>query len=428
MRPTPLLLAIACSLVACSSSVALDASAPNDGGTPSPASSTGCGSGGGGPRGGPADLFPCDSIWYKDVTGVSAAAESSAIVGTVQSGGGWGLGNHFQIGLGYALIHAGADAGRREVWIQPKDVYDGNIYAPNESDLISAGRGWSVPTPAIGHLEGESGYRCPQSWVNGKLVNQHDCHLMVVDDARHLLIELYGADLDPDSGRWYASQESVWNLNYHYGPAQRGRGCTSADAAGLPYSAGIIGLRETASAAAQPGGYLHHALRFILPPDRSRRGFVAPASHTQSTNLLLNSGPPYGVRFRLRADFDESRIPSAGGRVVARTLKRHGMIFADGGQTALVGDDEAFVRAQEGSSLSWSGLLAPLDLDAIKVTDFEVVDYDASTLTPWASCAGLDRLPLSSVTPQGRRRKPLLGGVLRPRGARATSRAPVLWQ
>jgi serine/threonine-protein kinase len=422
MRPTIAMLALACSLAACSPA-SLDA-APK---SPPSSPAAGCGSGGGGPTGGPADLFPCDSNWYKDVSGLPASAESSSIIGAIQAAGGWGNGNHFQIGLGYALIHADASVARREVWMQSKDANDGNVYYPNESDLISPGRGWSVPTPASGHLEGESGYRCPQSWVNGKLVNQHDCHLMVVDDARHLLIELYGANLDPETGRWYATQESVWNLNYHYGAAQRGRGCTSADAAGLAYSAGIIGLRETA-AAAQSGGYLHHALRFILPNDRTRRAFVAPASHAQVEARLISAGPPYGTRLRLRPDFDEGLIASPGGKVVARTLKRYAMILADGGETALVGDDEAFVRSQDGSSLSWSGLLAPLDLDAIRVSDFEVVDYDSSTLTTAASCSGIDRAPLAVVTPQGFKRRPLFGPLLRRQKARATSRAPALWQ
>jgi serine/threonine-protein kinase len=239
--------------------------------------------------------------------------------------------------------------------------------------------------------------------VGGKFVYTADCHLTVVDHARHLLIELYGATLDADSGRWYATQESVWNLNYSYGPSQRGRGCTSADAAGLPISAGVIGLRETA-AAAKAGEGLKHALRFILPNSRTRRAFIAPASHAQSEAQLTSSGPPYGTRLRLKASFDESRIASAGGKVVARTLKRYGMILADGGETAVVADDDSFLR-QTDPSLTWSGLMGPFDLFPFQVSDFEVVDYDTSTLTVGAGgCTGVDRAPLASVTPQGRKR------------------------
>src|SRR5437660_1412594 len=74
------------------------------GGTTPPVTS-GCGSGGGGVTGGSADLFPCDSTWYKDVSSLGAASESAAIVSAIQAGGGWGLGNKLQIGMGYALIH-----------------------------------------------------------------------------------------------------------------------------------------------------------------------------------------------------------------------------------------------------------------------------------------------------------------------------------
>lgn len=356
----------------------------------------GCGSGGGGPTGGSADLFPCDSPWYRDVTTLPVAPQSDSILSVISNAGGWGLSNHFQIDFGAALLHANSGTQRREVWIQPKDASDRNAYYPGDSDLVSPGRGWSVPTPSGGHLEGNGDYHCPQ--VNG--VNQADCHLTVVDDARHLLIELYGASLDDATGRWYATQESVWNLGYHYSPRnQRGYGCTSADAAGLPISAGVIGLRETRFAATD-NGVLRHALRFILPNDRTRRAFVSPASHTQGEAMLTSGGPPYGVRLRLKPGFDESRVRSPGARVIVHTLKRYGMILADGGQIILSADDEGTAKAQD-PSLTWSGLLSPLDLDGLQVSDFDVVDYDESTLSTGGPC-NVDRTPLVGLSPQGR--------------------------
>lgn len=360
------------------------------------ASGRGCGSGGGGPTGGPADLFPCDSPWYRDVSALPVASESAGLLAAISSRGGWGLSNHFQISFDFALIHGDATTSK-PVYVQPKDASDRNAYYAAESDLISGGRGWSVPTPPGGQLEGDANYYCPKD-ANG--VNLEDCHLTVVDDARHLLIELYGASLDDASGRWYATQESVWNLNAHYTGAERGLGCTSANAAGLPMSPGVIGLRETAREA-KDNGLLHHALYFILPPDRTQRAYVAPASHMQVENQLVGSGPPYGVRLRLKASFDESRVTSPGGKVLVRTLKRYGMILADGGQTILTADDERYVRKQD-PSLTWAGLLAPLDLDGLQVADFDVVDYDAGTLRTTDGCAGIDSAPLAGVSPQGR--------------------------
>ncbi len=369
------------------------AGAPDAGPT---ASGVGCGAGGGGPAGGPSDLFPCDSPWYRDVSALPVASESASILAAISSRGGWGLSNHFQISFDFALIH-GDGTTRRPVYVQPRDSSDQNVYYPAESDLVAPGRGWSVPTPAGGQLEGDADYHCPKS-ANG--VNQEDCHLTVVDDPRHLLIELYGASFDDASGRWFATQESVWNLDSHYPNAERGLGCTSANAAGLPLSPGVIGLRETAREA-KDNGLLHHALYFILPNDRTRRAFVAPASHLQTEAQLTSSGPPFGARLRLKPGFDESRVTSPGGKVLVRTLKRHGMILADGGQTILTADDEAYLKKQD-PSLTWTGLLAPLDLDGVQVSDFEVVDYDGSTLRTSDGCPGIDPSPLAAVTPRGR--------------------------
>ena len=387
---------------------------PGDAGSAT-ASGSGCGAGGGGPTGGPSDLFPCDSPWYRDVSALPAAGESATILSAIQSRGGWGLSNHFQISFEFALIHGDAST-RRPVSVQPRSSSDRNVYYPDESDLVAPGRGWSVPTPAGGELEGLSDYHCP---MDGNGVLQQDCHLTVVDDARHLLIELYGASYDDAQGRWFATQESVWNLQAHYSSAERGLGCTSANAAGLPLSPGVIGLRETAREA-RDNGVLHHALYFILPPDRTRRAYVAPASHMQIENQLLSSGPPYGVRLRLKPGFDEARVGTPGGKVLVRTLKRYGMILADGGQAILTADDEAFVQKQD-PSLTWAGLLGPLDLDGVQVSDFEVVDYDAGTLRSTDGCQGIDKAPLAGVTPQGRRARPLRAVLpLRARDARAT--------
>src|SRR5438094_417038 len=110
-QTTATFLALACLLAACSPAAPeLPGGTPpsTDGGTNPGPPASGCGSSGGGPTGGPADLFPCDSPWYKDVSSLSPAAESSSIVGAIQSAGGWGLGNHFQVAFGATLIHADA--------------------------------------------------------------------------------------------------------------------------------------------------------------------------------------------------------------------------------------------------------------------------------------------------------------------------------
>jgi len=81
-----------------------------------------------------------------------------------------------------------------------------------------------------------------------------------------------------------------------------------------------------------------------------------------------SSAPPYGARFRLRPDFPLNTLPNEAARVVARALQRHGMFLADGGNVALTAQSDRFTTAK------WSGLLGSRDLQAIQVSDFQMVD------------------------------------------------------
>ena len=79
-------------------------------------------------------------------------------------------------------------------------------------------------------------------------------------------------------------------------------------------------------------GEITHALRFTL--SRTRRAYVAPASHwaSSSTNPL---DPPMGMRVRLKANFDISGYPPSS-QVILRALKKYGMILADNGSDFFV--------------------------------------------------------------------------------------------
>lgn len=73
------------------------------------------------------------------------------------------------------------------------------------------------------------------------------------------------------------------------------------------------------------------ALRFTLPS--AGGSYVAPANHCVGSAPPF---PPFGLRVRLRADFDETPY-AAPTRVLLRAVKRHGMIFADQGAPWTVG-------------------------------------------------------------------------------------------
>jgi hypothetical protein len=155
---------------------------------------------------------------------------------------------------------------------------------------------------------------------------------------------------------------AVWDTSRVYGPEGRGLQCTSADAAGFPIAPLLFTADEIAA------GEIAHAIRFILPNNRVKRGFVRPATHGTSTTGGTNA-PPYGVHFRLRKDYPVASLPTAGARVVARALQKYGMYHADGGEDTLTAQSDQFTTAK------WDGMLGPQDLGPLQVTDFEVIDH-----------------------------------------------------
>jgi hypothetical protein len=144
-----------------------------------------------------------------------------------------------------------------------------------------------------------------------------DRHVLLVDRDNCRDYELYAAYPAP-GGTWSAGSGAIFNLrSNHLRPA----GWTSADAAGLPILPGLARYDEVAA------GAIDHALRFTAPCTAAR--YVYPARHFAST--CAGSGlPPMGLRVRLKASVDLSRLPYQA-RIVAVALKRYGMILADNG-------------------------------------------------------------------------------------------------
>jgi serine/threonine-protein kinase len=179
------------------------------------------------------------------------------------------------------------------------------------------------------------------------------------------LFELYAAN-EVSSTRWDADEVAVWDLTRLYDPSQnRGISCTSADAAGFPITQGLIRVDEVVTI-----GRIDHALRFILPNSSMRdNALVPPATHIGGPSSSDPNAPPYGIRLRLKPDFEEDVIPSEGGKVVVRALKQYGMLLSDGGQIALTAERDDYTTAK------WGSVLGARDLRALGVTDFEVVDF-----------------------------------------------------
>ena len=285
--------------------------------------------------------FPPGAVWYQDVSIAALDPQSSQVIAWLQSAGGFGLGR-MQIDFSIAVLAANAATPLR-TFIPTQDHFS------PDCDVAP------VPLPPGGALEGESGYEC---------TTDGDCHLIVVQRSANRLYEMWRANVIGDA--FFGGCLAVWDMSRVYGPAGRGENCTSADAAGYPIAPLLFSADEVAR------GEIPHAIRFILPNSRIRDGvYVHPATHSTGAASGPSTAPPYGARLRLRPDFPLNTLPNEAARVVARALQRYGMFLADGGNVALTAQSDRFTTAK------WSGLLGSRDLQAIQVSDFQMVDGGA---------------------------------------------------
>ena len=288
-----------------------------------------------------AGLFEAPNPWNMDVSALSPSGQSASIISALVAAGGWGNGNRLQIDFGLHLLHAGPTTSFLTF------TKSAGYYTPDCDEPFP------FPLPAGGAIEGQTGYTCN--------VAGEDCHLLVVDAAAKRLYEMYNATMS--SGMLVARCGLFWDLTRSYPAGLRGEQCTSADAGGFPMGALLFTADEVAA------GDIPHAIRFILPNDRMRAGvYVHPASHAGGPSGGSNL-PPYGVRFRLRADFPLATLPSDGARVVARAMQHYGMLLSDGGNIALTAASDTY------TAHTWSEVgVDSHSLFGIAVSDMEVVD------------------------------------------------------
>jgi hypothetical protein len=270
-----------------------------------------------------------------------------AIIPALADLGGWGNGNSFQIDFSLPIFFA--DNSTPRLTVRGTEDY---CFGGPDCDPVPA----QMPIPADANFEGSPDLSCDPSG--------DDCHLLVVERDERKLYEVYHGNKVGDD--IVAEGFFVWDLNKTYPDNLRGEQCTSADAAGFP----IAALTPTADEVA--AGAINHALRFILPNDRMKQSvYVHPASHAGGPESDNPDAPPYGVRFRLRSDFDESGFNDAE-RVILKALKTYGMLLSDGGEIALT-----FASDRNGAA-KW----ADLGIDAASFKDITVDEFDVVDLDP----------------------------------------------
>ena len=287
----------------------------------------------------PTPYFPPGATWTQDVSHAPLDPNSAAMISTLANAGGWGTG---KMRVDFSIRVLEADAATPLVPFRK-----GHDFMDGDSDKVS-----TIPLPAGGGIEGQPGYQCN--------IDQEDCHLIVVDRGHNKLYEAYQAN--QVNSAMTANFIAVWDLSRVYPPSGRGDQCTSADAAGFPIAPLLFTADELAT------GSINHAIRIILPNPRMRAGvFVHPATHAGAPRGP-DTAPPYGAHFRLKASYDITQLSPAA-QVVARAMQKYGMFLSDGGNIALTAQNDVDTTAKYADVN-----FGTRDLQALKVTDFEVVD------------------------------------------------------
>jgi hypothetical protein len=274
-------------------------------------------------------IFPADNSWNQDISALAVDANSTQILSAYATSGvkadfGSGLWDNAPIGIPFVVVCGS----QQKVPI----VFRANSYDGDYGDESDPG---PYPVPLNAPIEG-----------NG----QGDSHVLVVDKDNDILYELYNASVNGD--HWEASSGAVFNLA---SDQLRPNGWTSADAAGLPISPGLVKYDEVAS------GAIHHAIRFTLASSNVKPGYISPATHQVNSSGGQYS-IPFGAKIRLKASYDISSFP-ANDQVILNALKKYGLILADIGSNMYIsGAPDARWNNDELQQLG-----------NVKASDFEVI-------------------------------------------------------
>jgi hypothetical protein len=270
-------------------------------------------------------IFPADNPWNQQVNRLPVAANSAMYIAAI--------GLDAPVHPDFGTVWDGAPNGI------PYTVVGGSTRKVHVSFLYASesNRG-PYPIPRNAPIEGG-----PHA--------TGDRHVIVVDRATCTDYELWDAFPHDHGRRWSAGSGAIFHLR---SDRLRPAGWTSADAAGLPILPGLARYDEVAA------DVIDHALRFTAPCTASQ--FIYPARHEAST-CPSRWAPPMGLRVRLKASVDISRLPYQA-RVVAQALKTYGMILADNGSPWYISG---------APNPRWNDA-ALHTLDELTGRDFEVVD------------------------------------------------------
>jgi hypothetical protein len=287
-------------------------------------------------------LFPPDNWWNVDITTAPVDANSANFIIWI----GLNRGMHPDFGGDVDPGNPNSTA----IYGFPYVVVPGTqplvpvtfVDSPGQSDNGAPGHPAGYPIPAAAETQGK--------WIetgDPGGCNTDDCHMMIVDRDHRILYELYQAHW---VGHWEAGSGAIFVLD---SDGRRPEGWTSADAAGLAITPGLVRYEEAFGT-----GPIKHAFRLTL---RDSNGYVYPASHVAGSNT---SALPMGARLRLKSTVSLSGYTAEVQRIF-QAMKTYGLIMADNGSDMYV---------QGTYDTRWdNGVLNPA-FSSLTAQDFDVIE------------------------------------------------------
>ena len=333
--------------------------------------------GGGLPQ--PLPLFPPNNWWNLDISNWPVDTNSANFISFINNGttprrlhpdfgGNAGTGNDIY-GMPYAVVTNVTGADLKAVQFQYSSESDGVDHGTNTSFPF-----YPIPAEAISQ----------PFWIEGgdpgnvDLRSSQDRHLLIVDQDRNHLYELYNVFYNSTQAKWFAGSGAFFDMNTNN---RRPDTWTSADAAGLAILPGLVRYDEVYDATITE---IRHAFRVTV---RATNGYVYPASHRAgSTSGAL----PMGARLRLKASVDVAqRTSDPNIQKVFRAMQKYGLIVADNGSDMYV---------TGAYDTRWNNDILNPAFRNLTASDFEVIQlgYNPPTAGP-AALNGVSVSP-SSVT------------------------------
>jgi hypothetical protein len=159
----------------------------------------------------------------------------------------------------------------------------------------------------------------PNAPIEGGKNASGDRHVLVIQQGSPCkLYEMWNSKPLNGGKSWHAGSGAVWDLSSN---ALRPNGWTSADAAGLAILPALIKCDEVKA------GAINHAMRVTF--NNSQNGYIHPATH-EASDSSDKSLPPMGLRFRLSATFNVSKLHGQS-KIIATAMQKYGLFMADNG-------------------------------------------------------------------------------------------------